>query len=210
MINTEPRSFKEQIKNYLLTMFFGYITILIIAVLYLTTERDFFCKSIQNMISPNLILLIAAFACIIHFASIFFERLRSVANYYYKHSIDLTLILFGASCSLLTAYYFLDFGMSFNSEVLIKAALVFIGLLLVFCIITLLPYQIFLKIKIDKKNISRSLIHFLSFAFIICLPLAISWITLTQNWSLDDMAICTEPDTAECNEIKSQKPTSIE
>ncbi|MEL7896008.1 hypothetical protein [Vreelandella neptunia] len=210
MINSEPKSFKEQIKNYLLTMLFGYITVLIIAFLYLSTKKEFFCKSIQNMLSPNLILLIASFACTIHFGSIFYDRLRPVANYYYKNSIELTLILFGASCSLLTAYYFLEFGLSFNPEVLSKAVFVFLGLLLIFCFITLLPYQIFLKIKIDRKNLKNSIISQLSFALIIALPLVTTWITLTQNWSLDDMAICKETDTAECNEVKSQKPTRVE
>lgn len=140
---------------------FGFIVTMFSIAAYRLTGGEILCTAIENLISPNLMALIATCAFSLHFLSIFKKELRSNAENLYSFSTELAALLTGAITSLLIVYYIEEFGFELHSF-LILASLTVTKVIIMIIMLTALPLFLLLKYQLTKDNYKEGTNFFIS------------------------------------------------
>ncbi|MGO2147959.1 hypothetical protein [Halomonas sp.] len=182
-INTD----KDYLKKLRNSVFLGAIVSLISISVYNITGGEILCTAIENLISPNLMLLIATFALSLHLISVFFSCIRDSVEKQYFFATELAALLIGATIGLSIFYYINEFGLSYQPILtelykILALAFLFLGIL------TALPFYIFMNYRITKNNYKDKKYSFI-FIGIFSFSAVGIYATLFED-KIDDLPVC--------------------
>ncbi len=168
---------------------FGFIISFLLISLYYLSSGEVLCTAIENIMSPNLMFVMATISLSLHALSIFFSCLRKTANEYYYLSSELAVLLVSSAMSLSTFYYLYEFGFSYN-PILLKLLPISLIAFLYFFSLTLLPFIIFVKYKIGKDNFKSNKTNVTITLAISIIAMICILFTLTGA-KIPDLSVCS-------------------
>lgn len=170
------------------TALLGFIASFIIITAYYITGGKVLCTAIENLMSPNLILVITTFSLCLHSISIIFSCLRESVKKYYLFAAESVALISGTVLSLSIYYYLIEFGLEYD-PFLKKAIAIITVTLILFFLLTIFPFLIFMTNKINKKNYNENSTNKSITAFIIIFTIICMSFTLWGD-KIDDIEIC--------------------